>query len=255
MPSRLSALFLACLPFTALAADPAPAPAAPHWEYEGQHGPANWGKLSPANVACERGTEQSPIDIRTSKTQPAADAPELAFHYQAVPLTLVNNGHTIQVSEGNAGTLAIGDHSYKLAQYHFHTPSEERINGKTYDMVVHMVHKDEAGKLAVVAVLFKQGRANPALEPVLENMPVAAGPEHAVAGIQLNAADLLPAQHGYYHFEGSLTTPPCSEGVQWYVLKTPVEASAAQIKLFHKLYNHTNRPVQPLNGRVVIDHS
>jgi carbonic anhydrase len=227
----------------------------PHWDYAGQHGPAHWSELAAENATCANGKAQSPIDIRTRQTVAKADAPSLEFHYRPVPLTLINNGHTIQVNEAKAGDLTVAGHSYKLVQYHFHTPSEERINGKSFELVTHLVHKDDAGKLAVVAVLFKQGHANPALDAVLTNMPVAAGPEHSVAGVKLNAADLLPAKQGYYHFQGSLTTPPCSEGVAWYVLKTPVEASAAQIKLLHKLYQHTARPVQPLNGRVVIDHS
>ena len=247
MPFKLSALALAGLSFAAAASGP-------HWEYEGRHGPAHWGHLSPENAACERGAEQSPIDIRTAKVQRQADAPALEFDYHAVPLRLVNNGHTLQVDEAGAGALSVAGHAYALAQFHIHTPSEERIDGKSYDMVAHLVHRDEAGKLAVVAVLFKRGRENPAFARVLANAPLAAGPEHAVAGVEVSVADLLPAQRGYYHFAGSLTTPPCSEGVQWYVLKTPVEASAAQIALFHKLYQHTNRPVQPLNGRVVVAH-
>lgn len=245
MLHRLSAIALSCLSLTAIAEGP-------HWTYEGEHGPAHWAELDKNFSECKLGHAQSPIDIRGAKAK--TDAPDLEFAYQAKPLAIVNNGHTVQVNEAGAGTLTIAGHAYQLAQFHFHTPSEERIKGRAYDLVAHMVHKDDAGKLAVVAVLFKAGHENAALKTVFDNMPVGAGPEHSVAGVTFNPADLLPAKHGYYHFQGSLTTPPCSEGVAWYVLKTPVEASRAQLGLLHKLYEHNARPVQPLNGREVIEH-
>ncbi len=226
---------------------------APHWEYAGHHGPAHWGEMHKDFETCGLGKHQSPIDIRTAEKK--ADLPELAFDYTASPLKIVNNGHTVQINIGDGGGVKIGDHAYKLAQFHFHTPSEERIKGKPADMVAHLVHKDEAGKLAVVAVLIKQGKENAALKAVFENMPVGAGPVHAVEGLNINVANLLPAKRGYYHFEGSLTTPPCSEGVSWYVLSMPVEASAAQIKTFQKLYKHNARPVQPLNDRAVVERA
>jgi carbonic anhydrase len=245
MLHRLSAIALSCLSLAAFAEGP-------HWTYEGEHGPSHWAELDKSFSECKLGHAQSPIDIRGAR--PKADAPDLDFHYQATPLSIINNGHTVQVLESDAGTLMIGDHSYKLAQFHFHTPSEERIQGRAYDLVAHLVHKDDAGKLAVVAVLFKAGHENAALKTVFDNMPVGAGPEHKVDGMNFNVADLLPEKHSYYHFQGSLTTPPCSEGVAWYVLKMPVEASRAQIGLLHKLYEHNARPVQALNGREVIEH-
>lgn len=245
MKFRTLAFVLLTLTPTAFAADA-------HWSYQGEHGPSHWAKLDPHFTECGIGHAQSPINI--NKAVKKSDLPDLTFQYNDVPLRIVNNGHTIQVNEDGGGSLTIGDHVYKLAQFHFHTPSEERVNGKPYDLVAHLVHKDEAGKLAVIAVLFKSGHRNAALANVLDNMPIAASPEHTVAGTNINAASLLPAQHGYYHFMGSLTTPPCSEGVSWYVLKTPVEASAAQLKQLRTLYNHNNRPVQPLNGREVVEH-
>lgn len=223
-----------------------------HWSYKGAEGPSHWAQLDPHFAECAAGHAQSPIDIRKPVRQ--AGLPDLAFDYRDVPLRIVNNGHTVQVNEDGGGALTIGDHAYTLAQFHFHTPSEERVNGKPYDMVAHLVHKDAAGQLAVVAVLFKKGARNDALATVLDNMPIAAGPEHAVTGRSFNAANLLPARHGYYHFTGSLTTPPCSEGVAWYVMNTPVEVSAAQLRQLHLLYRHNNRPVQPLHGREVVEH-
>jgi carbonic anhydrase len=227
--------------------------AGPHWEYAGHHGPGHWGEMSKDFESCGLGKHQSPIDIR--KAEKKADLPELAFDYSASPLKIINNGHTVQVGIGEGSNLKIGDHVYKLVQFHFHTPSEEKIKGKPYAMVAHLVHKDADGKLAVVALLIKQGKENAALQPVFANMPMGAGPLHSVEGLAINAADLLPAKRGYYHFEGSLTTPPCSEGVSWYVLTTPVEASAAQIKSFQKLYKHNARPVQPLNDRAVVERA
>ncbi|MDD5390766.1 MAG: carbonic anhydrase family protein [Gallionellaceae bacterium] len=227
--------------------------AGPHWEYEGHHGPAHWGEMSKDFEVCGLGKHQSPIDIR--KAEMKADLPELAFDYAASPLKIINNGHTVQVNIDAGGGVKIGDHVYRLVQFHFHTPSEERIKGKPADMVAHLVHKDDAGKLAVVAVLIKKGKENAALKPVFDNMPIGAGPVHGVEGLSINAADLLPAKHGYYHFEGSLTTPPCSEGVRWYVLSTPVEASADQIKAFQKIHKHNARPVQPLNDRSVVERA
>lgn len=235
-----------------LAASSAFAAPAAHWEYEGEHGPKQWGKLDKDYATCGLGKHQSPVDIRKAETR--ADLSDLTFNYVSAPFKLINNGHTVQVNNSEGGTLSIGGHSYKLAQFHFHTPSEERINGKPYDMVAHLVHKDDAGKLAVVAVLIKRGKENAALKPVFDNMPISAGPQHTVEGVNINFADLLPSKRGYYHFEGSLTTPPCSEGVAWYVLNTPVEASSAQIKQLRALYPHNARPVQPLNDRVVVQH-
>jgi carbonic anhydrase len=228
--------------------------ASPHWEYAGAHGPGHWAQLSPEYASCSMGRHQSPINIDTRGARKEAALPDLSFHYAAVPLRLVNNGHTVQVDAPEGGTLSVGEHRYELAQFHLHTPSEERINGKAYELVVHLVHRDDEGRLAVVAVLFKRGKENTALEPVLHNMPIAAGPQHTVEGTALDPSGLLPARLGYYHFEGSLTTPPCTEGVAWYVLSTPVEASAAQLRLLHTLYSHNARPVQPLNDRAVVQH-
>lgn len=224
-----------------------------HWEYEGVHGPAHWGEMKKDFETCGLGKHQSPIDI--GKTEMKSDLPDLAFDYVASPLKIINNGHTVQVNIGEGSSLGIGDHAYKLAQFHFHTPSEEKIKGKPADMVAHLVHKDADGKLAVVAVLIKQGKENAALQAVFDNMPVGAGPVHAVEDLSVNVADLLPAKHGYYHFEGSLTTPPCSEGVQWYVVSSPVEASASQIASFRRLYKHNARPVQPMNDRTVVERA
>lgn len=220
-----------------------------HWSYEGHGGAAHWAELDENFKTCSLGKFQSPIDIETRKAKPADLAP-IGFAYTPGAAEVINNGHTIQVNLPAAGTATIGGMEYKLLQFHFHTPSEEKINGKAYPLVAHFVHKNGEGKLAVVAVLFKQGKENAALKSVFANLPAKEGEPRALEG-GINPADVLPADHAYYAFMGSLTTPPCSEEVRWQVLKTPVELSAGQIAAFRKLYKMNARPVQPLNGREV----
>ncbi|NEX63231.1 carbonic anhydrase [Noviherbaspirillum galbum] len=220
---------------------------APHWEYEGKTGPKAWGDLDHGFAECKLGKEQSPIDIRSAKK--AGLAP-LSLTYKASGAEVVNNGHTIQVNLADAGDLTLDGSPYKLVQFHFHTPSEERIGGKAFPLVAHLVHKNAEGKLAVVGVMIKQGKANAALNGVFGHLPAHAGEKQALdAGF--NVADMLPVDKGYYKYMGSLTTPPCSEGVRWQVLKTPIEASKAQIEAFQKLYKMNARPLQPLNGRAL----
>ena len=235
-------LCAALLPASSFAAE------GPHWTYEGKEGPEHWGDLQAGYGTCKLGHNQSPIDIRqTTKAQ----LPPLEFNYQAAPLKVIDNGHTIQVNYAPGSTVTINGARYELLQFHFHTPSEESINGHRYDLVAHLVHKNAEGKLAVVGVLFKQGAENPTLRTIWDALPKEKGKEQEAAGVKIDAAALLPADRGYYNFPGSLTTPPCSEEVNWFVLKTPVEMSAAQLKRFHQLYQHNARPLQPLNGRVV----
>ncbi len=164
--------------------------------------------------------------------------------------TIWNNGHTVQVNLPAGNTLEVGDQRYELLQFHFHTPSEEHIRGQSSPMVAHFVHKNAAGELGVVAVLIRAGRPNPALEPLFRHLP-RAGERIIVDDLSLDLAGVLPKSLGYYDFSGSLTTPPCSEGVHWMVLKEPVTLSARQIDAFRKLVGRNARPVQPLNARLV----
>lgn len=161
----------------------------------------------------------------------------------------MNNGHTIQVNLSDAGSATMPSGEYGLLQFHFHGPSEEKINGKAYPLEAHLVHRNAGGNLAVIAVLFKTGKENAALKEVFASMPAKEG-KASLKG-KVNAAAMMPASMGYYAFKGSLTTPPCSEGVAWEVLKEPVEISAAQLKAFTSIYKMNARPVQPLNGRKV----
>ena len=214
---------------------------APHWSYEGKENPRHWGSLDPAFATCMMGHNQSPIDIRHPKI---ADLPELKFDYKAVPLSIVNNGHTIMVNYASGSTLTVGDKTYSLKQFHFHHPSEEHINGKGFDMVGHLVHADTDGHLAVVAVLFKAGVSNPLVETLWKNMPSEKDKTVEMSAVPVNVQDLIPSQHGYYTYSGSLTTPPCTEGVTWYILKSASSLSNEQLATFTKLYPHDNRPMQ-----------
>jgi carbonic anhydrase len=220
-----------------------------HWSYTGEDSPANWGKLDAAYATCSVGKRQSPINITKAK---ATDLPALQFHYSAVPLNIIDNGHTIQVNYPAGSTLKVGDKTYTLKQFHFHHPSEEQINGKGYDMVAHLVHADDEGHLAVVAVLLKSGVSNAFLASIWRNFPAEKEKSIENASVSVNAADLLPSDYGYYTYLGSLTTPPCSEGVTWYVLKTPVQLSSEQVEAFAKVYPMNARPIQPLNGRELL---
>jgi carbonic anhydrase len=222
--------------------------AAPHWEYEGHGGTEHWGDLDPAFKTCKAGKEQSPIDIHSAKK--STDLKPITFNYTAGPAEIVNNGHTIQVNLANGGSIKLGNDEYKLLQFHFHTPSEELINGKSFPLVAHLVHKSAEGKLAVVAVLFNLGEENVVLRDIFRGMP-----EQANASVQLgasfDASQLLPKDQAYYAFKGSLTTPPCSEGVRWQVLKNTQTISNEQFAAFKGLYPLNARPVQPLHGRKV----
>ena len=220
-----------------------------HWSYSGAGGPEHWTKLDPQFAACNLGKYESPIDISKATV---ADLPALVFNYAATPTSVVDNGHTVMVTYAPGSTLTVGGKSYQLQQFHFHHPSEEAIHGKHADMVVHLVHADADGHLAVVAVLLKQGAENPVLAKIKGN--VAAEKEHPVALAEhsLDAKDLLPTSLGYYTFPGSLTTPPCTEGVTWYVLKAPVAMAAEQLAWFAKLYPSNARPLQPLHDRAVM---
>jgi carbonic anhydrase len=220
------------------------------WTYKGAEGPSDWGKLDLAFATCSVGHTQSPIDIKDAKK---SDLPPLKFDYKAVPLNIIDNGHTIQVNYAPGSTLTVGGKTYVLKQFHFHHPSEEHINGHGYDMVAHLVHADPDGHLAVVAVLLKKGPSNLFLNTVWTNIPNEKEKAVDVSGVSLNVSELLPADHGYFTFAGSLTTPPCSEGVTWYVLKSQSSLSAEQLAAFAKIYPLNARPIQASNNREILE--
>jgi carbonic anhydrase len=223
------------------------------WSYEGARGPDHWGDLDPDYAACKVGKEQSPIDIRDAVK---ANLPSLRFEYRSSPLKyLINNGYTVRVNyhdaPGAGDFLIFGNTRYHLTQLHFHHPSEETIDGKHYPMEVHLMHQSSDGKIAGVVVFLKAGNPNATVRQIWEHMPMTRGGEDAIPGVEIDSAGLLPSNLGYYVYQGSITAPPCAEGVTWIVLKTPVTVSAGQIGAFAKLYPHDARPVQPLNGRIV----
>ena len=216
-----------------------------HWGYSAETGPAHWGDMKPEFSTCKTGKQQSPINISGAHS---ASLPSISFSYQATPLNVVNNGHTIQVNYAPGSHITVDGKQYELLQFHFHSPSEHEINGKPADMVAHLVHKAADGQLGVIGVLMKKGANNPLIEKIWKHLPTHEG-EHSKAAIKINVEDLLPADRAYYHYSGSLTTPPCSEGVNWMVLKNTVDVSAAQIGAFTDIFHKSTRPVQPLNGR------
>jgi carbonic anhydrase len=220
----------------------------PHWSYSDSD---HWGQVSEKYATCGQGKEQSPIDITDSVP---SKLPPLEFNYQPIPLVIENNGHTIKVNTDQGhGSLKIGGDTYNLLQFHVHTPSEEAINGKKADMVTHLVHQNATGQLAVVAVLFEKGKESNAAVAALEQvMPKEESPPQKHEEIQVNPADLLPKNHSYFTYQGSLTTPPCSEGVKWIVLKTPVSMTEKELSLMQAVYSGNARPLQPLNGRKVL---
>jgi carbonic anhydrase len=233
----------------ALCLGPLAAPAAehPHWSYEGKTGPAQWGALEEDFAACRLGKHQSPIDVTSSRKAPL---PPVAFAYRSSPATVIDNGHTIQVKVKPGSTLTIGGKTFQLVQFHFHRPSEEKVKGRASAMDAHLVHQAADGKLAVVAVLLEPGAASSLVDAVWTGTPKGQG-ESAPGALTIDASSLLPASRGYYAFTGSLTTPPCSEGVSWIVLKSPVEISREQIATFARRYPNNARPVQPVGDRVV----
>ncbi len=229
------------------AAAPAHTAHAAHWDYAGSAGPETWGQMKPEFSKCSSGTRQSPIDIREGIQ---VELDPVQFDYKPSSFRVVDNGHTVQVNVGAGNSIEVMGRRYDLLQFHFHRPSEERINGKQFDMVVHLVHKDVDGRLAVVAVLLDRGSARPIVQSVWNNLPLEKGDEVAARGA-LNLQELLPVQRHYFTYMGSLTTPPCSEGVLWMVMKQPVPISAEQIGIFARLYPMNARPIQSASGRLI----
>ena len=242
-----------------------------HWGYTGSAGPAKWGSISTEYALCKSGKRQSPVNISYGES---AKLYPLRFQYQSVPLRVVNNGHTLQANYDTAkseiavsiggkdypvntkpvynSTLMLGDVPYKLVQFHFHTPSEHAREGERYAMEVHLVHKNASGNLAVVGILLKRGVQNPTLEKILNNASQQLNKVNSVKDVSVNAVDLLPDNHQLFHYSGSLTTPPCSENVNWFVMKSPIEVSDSQVDRFVKLIGKNARPLQGMHWRMML---
>jgi carbonic anhydrase len=219
----------------------------PHWSYDGSAGPEAWARLNPEFAKCGTGQRQSPIDIRGGIK---VDLDPVQFDYKPVNFGVVDNGHTVQVNVGHGNSIEVQGRRYDLVQFHFHRPSEERIDGRQFDMVAHLVHKDPEGRLAVVAVLLDRGSAHAVVQQVWNNLPLEKG-EQLDARAPIDLAALLPTDRRYYTYMGSMTTPPCSEGVLWMVMQQPVTISQSQINIFAKLYPMNARPIQSASGRLI----
>lgn len=225
--------------------------AAAHWSYEGEGSPEHWGDLQADFKVCQLGVEQTPIDLSNGIK---GDAGSVVYDYKPLPLRILNNGHTIQVNADPGSACTVGGTRFELLQFHFHHPSEHLLAGKGFDLECHFVHKSATGTLAVTGVFVRLGAANAAMKAVFDSMPAKEGPEVRVDSM-IDIAAVLPKSGGYFRYMGSLTTPPCSEGLTWTVHKEPIEASADQIQKFAALFPKNARPVQKLNHRFLIDAS
>ncbi len=219
------------------------------WGYEVENGPDVWARLNPEYQLCSAGIHQSPIDIVNPTP---TKLPPITFNYQPTSLNIRNTGNTIEVAYQEGSWIEVDGIKYHLLQFHFHAPSEHTVKGNLSDMEMHLVHESENGTLAVIGVLIKSGRINTAFNPFWNYLPSGLGEPKRIEDVILNAYDLLPTKKQTYRYNGSLTTPPCSEGVKWFVLTTPIEMSQSQIAAFKSIMSGNNRPVQPLNGRELL---
>ncbi len=218
-----------------------------HWGYEGEGRPGNWSNLRPDYATCATGKRQSPIDIRDGIE---VQLEPIKFDYKPTFFRIIDNGHTVQINVGAGSTIQVMGRRFELQQFHFHRPSEERVNGRAYDMVAHLVHKDLDGNLAVIAVLLENGAENPFIQTLWNNLPLEVGQEIS-PNVAINVNDLLPQDQAYWTYMGSLTTPPCSENVLWMVFKQPQPVSQEQVAIFARLYRNNARPIQPTNNRLI----
>jgi carbonic anhydrase len=217
------------------------------WSYEGELGPANWSKINVDWAKCGTGNRQSPIDLRDGIK---VNLEQISFDYHPSSFSEVNNGHTIEVTVGSGNFITVGNTVYELQQFHFHRPSEEKINGKGTEMVIHLVHRSAEGKVAIIAVLLERGQPHRLMQTIWNNLPLEKL-EVVAPSIVIDPSDALPERREYFTYMGSLTEPPCTEGVLWMVFKQPMQASPAQMALFSRLYPLNARPVQSTAGRMI----
>ena len=239
------------------------------WGYKTENGPEVWAHLSPEYILCAEGKHQSPIDLVNPIP---VELPPIPYNYHPTSMNIRNTGHTIEVACPEGSWIEVDDTRYQLLQFHFHAPSEHTVAGKSFDMEVHFVHKSEDGMLAVVGLLIKRGQHNFAFDSIWSHLPAVPGETQRIENVTEDGSlivdpcfmfspndeveDMAPSLFGtYYRYDGSLTTPPCSEDVKWIVLKTPIEMSEAQITAFKAIIHDNNRPVQPLNGRKLFVNS
>lgn len=226
----------------------------PHWSYSGETGPEHWGELSPEFEKCSKGTAQSPINIPIQQVQEDKGLTDLEVHYLPTEFEVINNGHTIQANAlpGTENSITVNGKTYQLAQFHFHLPSEHKVDGQNYPMELHLVHKDNNGSLTVIGVLLQEDSELKELSELWAKMPKEATETPVKLEGKINVNKLLPEDLDSYRYSGSLTTPPCSEPVNWIVLKHPVQVSKAQINEFSSIFTNNARPVQPINERKIV---
>ena len=239
------------------------------WGYEAENGPDVWAQLSPEYILCAEGRCQSPIDlVNPTPTK----LPPIPYDYRPTSMNVRNTGHTIEVSCPEGNWIEVDGTRYQLLQFHFHAPSEHTVVGKPFDIEGHFVHKSEDGTLAVVGLLIESGRHNFVFDPIWSHLPIVPGETQLIENVTEDGSlivdprfmfspndqitDEAPSRFwNYYRYDGSLTTPPCSEGVKWIVLTTPIEMSETQIAAFKAIIHDNNRPVQPLNERKLLVNS
>lgn len=222
------------------------------WGYEGGAGPEHWGEIErehEAHMMCREGVYQSPIDINHVLGMSSTD---LDFHYSSTPIHIVNNSHTIHLTYDPGSFIKWESERFDLIQFHFHTPSEHQVHGKHYDMEVHLVHKTSDHLYVVVGIFLEKGKHNPHIQKIWDRIPTEMNKEFSYEDDLFNVGDLLPSTKEYFHYSGSLTTPPCSEVVSWFVLEHPIEASGEQIQFFKKFIEHNARPTQKMHHRIVV---
>ena len=224
-----------------------------YWTYEGEKNPNQWEPVDAAYEACERGEAQSPINIDVTNIEQQSSISEIQLQYHNATIAILNNGHTIQANVKPEGqSLTVGDKSFNLVEMHFHQPSEHQLNGKNYDMEAHLIHEDENGELAVIGLFIEEGQTNAELAPIWSILPKHHNEEILVEdSIQLQ--NLIPEDKSGFQYVGSLTTPPCTEGVGWFVLEKPIQMSKEQIQLFKNIFPNNHRPVQSLNDRKIYE--
>ncbi len=224
-----------------------------YWSYTGEEGPDSWGHLDESYAACVNGSEQSPINIEASQVKADGEMEDVDTQYEPTTFSVMNNGHTIQantVSENNK--MILGEAEYQLVQFHFHTPSEHQFNGQPYAMELHLVHQNENSQLAVLGLMIQEGKKNENLQAVWDMLPKEKTEQDLPIGEPINLEALLPETDSFFHYDGSLTTPPCTEDVKWVVFEQPIEMSKEQIEAFQQIFPANHRPVQPLNEREII---
>lgn len=222
----------------------------PAWDYEGSDGPSGWAKLSPEFAACGTGRHQSPIDLVEAE-KPSSPL-SIAINYKPLPLTILHNGHTVEVVVENGSTMTLDGKTFDLLQFHFHTPSEHTVGGKRFDAEVHFVHRSADGQLAVIGVFVADGAENPALAEVIAHTPPQKTAAHTFAEAVINPRDILPSLTEFWIYDGSLTTPPCTEGVRWMVERVTAPMSQQHIDILSKAMGDNARPIQPINDRHVV---